>query len=203
MYASRMTATPAARMDEGTAYTYRPSLLGAPFEFKLSGDGIDYAAGKRSGHVPFRNIRRVRMSYQPVSMQSQRFLTEIWADDAPKLKIVSSSWKSMLEQERLDKSYSAFVAELHRRIAGAGVPVRFERGTNPMIYWPGLAVFTGVVLALVLLIVRALPGDAPLGAAFIAAFLALFLWQGRKYFGRNRPGVYRADAPPDVLLPKG
>ena len=46
MYASRMTATPAATMDEGTAYTYRPSLLGAAFEFKLSGDGIDYAAGK-------------------------------------------------------------------------------------------------------------------------------------------------------------
>ena len=203
MYASRMTATPTKAADEGNSYFYRPSLLGAAFEFKLSGDGIDFAVGNRSGHVPFRNIRRIRMSYKPVSMQSQRYLTEIWAEGAPKLNIVSSSWKSMLEQERRDRPYSAFIAELHRRIAAAGAPVRLEQGTNPIIYWPGLTVFAGVALALVVLIVRALPSDAPLGAAFITAFLILFFWHGGKFFRRNRPGLYRADAPPPGLLPKG
>ena len=127
-----------ASAGEPVTYAYRPSLLGAAREFKLAGDGIDWAAGRKSGHIPFRTVRRLRMSYRPASMQSHRFMTELWADGAPKLEILSSSWKSMVEQERLDKPYAAFVAELHRRIALAAPPARFEQGSNPLLYWPGL-----------------------------------------------------------------
>jgi hypothetical protein len=84
--------------------------FGAAREFKLAGDGIDWAAGRRGGHIPFRTVRRLRLSYRPASMQSHRFMTELWADGAPKLEILSSSWKSMVEQERLDKPYAAFIA---------------------------------------------------------------------------------------------
>ena len=62
----------------------------------------------------------------------------------------------MVEQERLDKPYAAFVAELHRRIALAAPPARFEQGTNPILYWPGLIVFAAVSLGLAFLVVRAL-----------------------------------------------
>ena len=81
---------------ESTAYAYRPSLLGAAWEFKLVGDGIDWSAGRKAGHIPFRTVRRLRMSYRPASMQSHRFMTELWADGAPKLEILSSSWKSLV-----------------------------------------------------------------------------------------------------------
>ena len=80
---------------EGAVYRYRPSLLGAAWEFKLGEHGIDWAAGARSGHVPFAKVRRLRMSYRPMSMQSHRFTTELWAEDGTKLQIVSTSWKSM------------------------------------------------------------------------------------------------------------
>jgi len=53
------------------------------------------------------------------------------------------------------------------------------------------------------LIVRALQVDAMSGAAFIGGFLVLLLWQGGTYFRRNRPGVYRPDALPAALMPKG
>ena len=185
------------------AYAYRPSLLGAAREFKLAGDGIDWAAGRKAGHIPFRTVRRLRMSYRPASMQSHRFMTELWADGAPKLEILSSSWKSMVEQERLDKPYVAFVTELHRRIALAAPPARFEQGSNPLLYWPGLIAFVGVALGLALLVVRALQADAKGGAAFIGGFLVLFLWQGGNFFRRNRPGLYRPDALPAELMPKG
>jgi len=189
--------------DAPMTYTYRPSLLGAPWEFRLVGDGIDWASGRKSGHVALRHIRRLRLSYRPASMQSYRFLTELWADGAPKLEILSSSWKSLVEQGRLDKAYADFVAELHRRIVRAAPPARFEQGTQPFIYWPGLVVFVGVSLALAWLIVRALQADAEAGAAFIGAFLALFLWQGGNFFRRNRPGRYQPEALPDELMPKG
>ncbi|HEY1474424.1 MAG TPA: hypothetical protein VGF53_10105 [Pseudolabrys sp.] len=188
---------------EPFAYSYRPSVLGAAREFKLAGDGIEWAAGRKGGHIPFRSVRRLRMSYRPASMQSHRFMTELWADGAPKLEILSSSWKSVAEQERLDKPYATFVTELHRRVAQAAPPARFEQGTNPLLYWPGLIVYGGVSLGLCLLIVRALQADVRGGAAFIGAFLALFLWQGGNFFRRNRPGLYRPDALPAELMPKG
>ena len=40
------------------------------------------------------------------------------------------------------------------------------------------------------------------GTAFVGAFLALSLWQLGGFFRRNRPGRYRADAPPGDLLPR-
>ncbi len=184
------------------AYTYRPSLLGAPWEFSLASGGIDWASGRKSGHIPFRNIRRLRLSFRPASMQTHRFATELWADGAPKLQILSSSWKSVVELERLDKPYAAFITELHRRIALAAPAARFEQGSHPLLYWPGLIVFAGVSFALAWLLVRALQADVKGGAAFVGAFLALFLWQGGNYFRRNRPGRYRPEAPPVELLPK-
>jgi hypothetical protein len=198
-----MKFDPAAPAGGDLVYRYRPSLLGAAHEFKLAGDGIEWSAGARSGRVPFRDVRRVRMSFKPVSMQSHRYRTEVWAEGPLKLEIVSSSWKSMVEQERLDKPYSAFVAELHRRILLAAAPVRFEHGSNQLMYWPGLILFVGVGLGLALLVVRALQTGAMGGAAFIAAFLVLFLWQGGNFFHRNRPGIYRADALPAAVMPKG
>jgi hypothetical protein len=192
-----------ASAGEPVAYAYRPSLLGAAWEFKLTGDGIDWATGHKVGHISFRNVRRLRMSYRPASMQSHRFMTELWSEGAPKLKILSSSWKSMVEQERKDKPYAAFVAELHRRIALAAPPARFEQGSHPLLYWPGLIAFAGVALGLALLVVRALQADAKGGAAFIGGFLVLFLWQSGNFFRRNRPGLYRPEALPAELMPKG
>ncbi|HTT46771.1 MAG TPA: hypothetical protein VMG39_02100 [Pseudolabrys sp.] len=187
---------------EPIAYTYRPSLLGAPWQFGIVGDGIDWSSGRKSGHVPFRAIYRVRLSYRPTSMQSHRFMAELWAEGAPKLQILSNSWKSMVEVERLDKAYTDFIGALHRRIVPVAPSARFERGSQALLYWPGLVVFVGVSLVLAWLIARALQADAKAGAAFVGGFLALFLWQAGNYFRRNRPGLYRPDAMPADVMPK-
>jgi len=183
-------------------YTYRPSLLGAPYEFRLTEQGLDWSVGRKAGRILWRDVDRVRLSFRPANMQSHRFVTEIWAEGAPKLTIMSSSWKSMVVQERLDKPYVGFVSEFHRRMARAQTRAHFEQGTNPVQYWPGLAVFAGVSLALAALIARALQQQATGGAIFIAAFLALFLWRGGDYFRRNRPRPYSVDALPAELLPR-
>jgi hypothetical protein len=198
-----MSANPVSTAAESPTYSYRPSLLGAAFEFKLSGDGIDWSAGRKSGHLKYRDIRRVRLSYRPTSMQSHRFMTELWGEGAPKLQILSTTWKSMVEQVRQDRPYAAFVMELNRRIALVSSAARCEQGSPPLLYWPGLIVFAGVALGLAFLVVRALQADTKAGAAFVGCFFLLMLWQGGNFFRRNRPGVYRPEAPPADLLPKG
>jgi hypothetical protein len=197
-----MSATSAGTGRDSEAYTYRPSVLGAPWEFRLIGDGIDWQAGRKSGRIAFRDVRCVRLSFRPANMQSHRFMTELWADGVPKLRIMSSSWKSMFEQERLDAPYSAFVAELHRRISQSGAPVAYEQGTHPLLYWLGAIVFAAVQLALAMLILRALQAGAIGGAVLVAVFGALFIWRGENFLHRNRPGVYRADALPAQLMPQ-
>jgi hypothetical protein len=144
----------------------------------------------------------VRLSFRPVTMQTRRFITEVWSAGGPRLSIASTSWRSMVEQAAQDHAYGAFVRQLHHRIAAAGARPAYDRG-SPAFYWPGLAVFAGVVVGFALLIVRALDTGAYAGAAVVAAFFALFGWQSGSYFWRNRPGRYRPDALPRELVPDG
>jgi hypothetical protein len=184
------------------SYAYKPSLLGAPFEFRLSPTAVEWSRGRYTDRVPYDRIRRLRLSYRPVTMQSHRFVAEIWPVAGPKIEICSTSWRSVVEQERHDAAYSAFIAELHRRIAAVGATVSFEAGSPVVLYWIGVAVFAGASLALAGLTARALQIGATGGAAIVGGFLALFLWQVGTFFRRNRPATYRPDNLPPEVLPR-
>ena len=94
------------------------------------------------------------------------------------------------------------MSELSRRIGAAGGNTAFDTGSPAFLYWPGVVIFIGAALALAALAVRALQQQAWGGAAFVAAFFALFLYQAGNFFRRNRPGTFRPDAVPPLLLPK-
>lgn len=182
-------------------YSYKPSVMGAAFEFRLAEDALEWRKGRHTGRTPYDRIRRIRLSFRPATMQNYRFLAEVWPADAPKLSIASSSWRSMWEQERLDDDYRAFVVELNRRVAAAGGTPLLQTGSPPILYWLGVVILTVAALTFAAMIVRALQTQVWGGAAFIAAFLAFALWQMGNFFRRNRPGTYRADAVPPQVLP--
>lgn len=184
------------------AYAYKPSLMGAPFEFRLMPDALEWGRGRATGRTPYSRIRRIRLGFRPMTMQNYRFLAEVWTADGPKLQIASTSWKSLVEHERLDAGYRAFVTELCRRAGAAGGQTIFQAGSPAIIYWLGVIVFLGSSLALAALVVRALQVEAWGGAAFIVGFLAFFLWQAGTFFHRNRPGIFPSDAVPEVVLPR-
>jgi hypothetical protein len=187
---------------QGVKYSYRPSLMGAPWEFEVAPDALLWQVGRRSGRIPYGDIRRVRMAYRPVTLASHRFLTEIWSRDAPKMPVASTSWKNMVEQERQDSSYREFVAALHRKLAEGQVQASFETGSPALIYWPGVVIFVGLALGMAALTVRGLQTGALGGAAFVGGFFLLFMWQVGGFFRRNRPGRYSPDALPADVMPK-
>jgi|SRR5688572_9471535 len=188
---------------EALLYAYKPSLMGAPWEFRLDAGGLAWKVGRFEGCVPYARIRRVRLSFRPATMQSRRFVTEIWTLDGPKLTIASTTWRSLAEQAAQDQAYGAFVRALHARIGAAGANATFETGSPSVLYWPGLAVFAVASVALAVLTVRALAAGAYAGAAFVGFFLALFLWQSGNYFHRNQPGRYSPHDLPARLAPPG
>jgi hypothetical protein len=193
----------AATSGDILAYAYKSSLMGAPFELRLTPEALEWSQGRSKGRVPYERIRRIRLGYRPMTMQNYRFLGEIWPVDGSKLMIASTSWKSLVEHQRLDAPYRAFVTELCRRIGASGGRTIFQAGSPAVIYWLGVAVFVGASLALAGLVVRALQVAAWSGAAFIAAFLGIFLWQAGVFFRRNRPQVFRPEAVPEAVLPRG
>jgi hypothetical protein len=187
--------------DGDPSYVHKPSLMGAPFELWLRPDALEWRAGRQEGRIPYARVTRIRLSFRPVTMQTRRFVTDIWWSGGPRLTIASTSWRSMIEQTAQDRAYGAFVRELNARVARAGAAAAFETGTPAVLYWPGLVVFAAVTLALAALTVHALAVGAWAGAALVGGFLGLFLWQSGSYFRRNRPGRYRPDAPPKALVP--
>jgi hypothetical protein len=182
------------------SYAYKPSVIGVSWSFRLTPDAIVWNNGRVSGRTPFASITRVRMAFKPATTQGYRFVTHVWSEQGPKLTIVSTSWKSMMEQQRLDAAYATFVADLHRHIAAAGAPAIFDTGISPAIYWSGLIVYVAAGLGFAALIARGVQAGAWAGAGIVAVFFALFLWNGN-YFRRNRPGHYRPDALPPMLVP--
>jgi hypothetical protein len=183
-------------------YAFKPNLVGAPWLLTLKPDGLSWQVGHRSGLIRYDRIRRVRLSFRPVTLQSHRFVTEIWSQDSPKIQFASASWRSLVEQERLDASYAAFATELHRRLVAVGSTARFSAGMPAFAFWVGVAVFAGSMVALVGLIVRALQAGEWAPTALIAGLFALFGWQIGDFLRRNRPQTYRPDALPPNVLPR-
>jgi hypothetical protein len=135
-------------------------------------------------------------------MQSHRFTTEIWSLEHPKIQIASASWRSLVEQERLDNGYAAFVAELHRRLAAAGAATHFSAGLPVATYWIGAAAFAALMVTTGMLIVRTLQLGQWGTAVIIGGFFVVFAVHSGSYFRRNWPVRYRPDAIPAIVLPK-
>src|SRR5262249_50233309 len=147
---------PTSAADGDPVYVYKPSLIGAPWEFRLTLDAVEWQAGRHRGRIPYAHVSRIRLSIRPVTMQTRRFVTEIWCPPGPRLTIASSSWRSPVEQVAQDRDYGAFVRTLNARVAAAGAQASFETGMPAVLYWPGLAVFVAVAVALTVLAFRAL-----------------------------------------------
>jgi hypothetical protein len=182
-------------------YAYRSSLLGAPCEFALKPDALEWQIGRRSGRVRYDRVRSVRLSFRPATMQSHRFITELRSDGNPKLQICSTSWRSMVQQERLDAPYIAFISALHRRLAEAGSTARFSAGMPVLPYWVGVVVFAVVIVAFAVIAFRGLQAGQRSGAAIVGAFALVFAIQLGNYFRRNWPRRYRPQAIPDNVMP--
>src|SRR3982074_2055422 len=124
-------------------YIHKPSLVAAPGELRLRPEALAWRTGRHEGRIPYGRITRVRLSFRPVTMQTRRFVAEVWSAGGPRLSIAWTSWRSMVEQTAQDQAYGAFVRELHRRIAAAGATTAYDCGSPAPLYWPRGARFPG------------------------------------------------------------
>lgn len=182
-------------------YTFKPSLLGAMWEFELTPEALLWRAGRRTGRWLYQDIAQVRLSYRPQSMQAQRYRADIRHQDGTRIALLSVTWRGMLALTTQSEDYRAFVLELHRRLAAAKGKTEFVSGLARPFYGLGLGMLVLIGIVMALLCLRAIVEGAFAGAAFVAAFMALGGWQMGGFMWRNRPGQYAPEHVPGKLLP--
>jgi hypothetical protein len=186
--------------DGETVYIFKPSLVGAAWRFELTTDALEWQAGRRSGRFAYQDIRGIRLSYRPVSMQSRRFRADVFGPESM-VRIVSVTWQTATLVAPQDAAYRRFVTNLHGRIKAAGGTPALESGLPRWLYRLGLGAMAVVVLAFAGLALRAVLTGSWAGLLFLAGFAALFGWQIGRFLQRNRPRRYSIDQLPPDLLP--
>ena len=180
-----------APLSNKTHYAYKASLIGAAHRFELRDDGLSWQVGAKSGVWPYAEIASVRLSYRPVSMQSRRFRADLENINAQRIAILSTSWQTVTLMTPQDRDYSAFIAELHRRM-GAGSKATLTGGLRPGFYIAAVAALALVATAMTGLLIRALVTGEFSGAAFLVGFAALSAWQIGGFISATSRGAMRS-----------
>jgi hypothetical protein len=186
-------------------YAYKASLIGSAHRFELTDSGLAWQIGGKSGVWPYAGISQVRLSYRPVSMQSQRFRADIESASQGvsqgHLVLLSTSWQTAALMAPQDQDYRAFIIELHARMKQAGSNATLIGGLRPRIYAAAMVLLALLAIAMTGLLVRAIATGELAGILFLLGFAALFTWQVGGFVRRNRPRAYTFDNLPMALLP--
>lgn len=182
-------------------YRYRPRLIGGEFELTLAPDALEWAAGMRTGHLAYGDIKRVRLSFQPSNLMTRRCVCEIWPQSGGRLSVSSSSARSLLDSTDHGPEFRAFVTALVRKVGGAGGAPRLEAGMVAWRWWPMMIITIAVLGGAFVLGLRAfVTGETVFGLA-VLGLAALFGWQMGSLIGRNRPRTFAPNAIPPGVLP--
>lgn len=182
-------------------YAYKASVAGSPQSFELTGQGMAFQTGFRSGVWRYGDIARIRLTYRPVSMLQHRFRADIRHKDGRTLKIVSATWAGIVAMTPQNDSYRAFVEELHRRVAAEGGGVECVAGLQPVAFAMAIVVNGAIALAIAALLVRALVMGELVAALFLLGFAVWSGWYIGGWLMRNKPQQYGLQSLPERLLP--
>lgn len=183
-------------------YEHRAKPYAQEARFEMRPDILAVTQGRRSGDFAYRDIDMVRLLYKPRNTTNEGYQAKLYRKDRRTVGLTNLTWKSLVDLDRQDAEYSAFVRALIARIVAANPGVVLEAGMPRLLY--ALTALAGGVamLALVLVGIAALrQGGWPM-ALITVAIGAYFVWWTSRYLGRNRPRRFLPDAIPPDVMPK-
>ena len=161
---------------------------------------LDLVRGAVRTQLPYAEITRVRLTYNPSRIDIARYECHIYHRGGDKLVITSTSYKGFGRFENQPDDYRACIEDIHNRLAGHK-GIEFISGDTPKRYWSslGCAVTTLMMLAVLLLITGLIRVPA-IAIAKIVILLLTLPWV-IKYAKVNKPGGYDPSAILPGLLP--
>jgi hypothetical protein len=187
-------------MEAPLAYQHRAKPYAQEARFEMRPDHLAVTQGGRSGDFAYRDILMVRLIYKPRNTTNEGYQAKLYRRDRKTVALTNLSWKSLVDLERQDADYAAFVRALVGRIASANPSVVLEAGFPRWLHAVTTAAGLIAILALIFVGIQALRhGGWPMALMTVAIGL-YFCWWTARYLARNRPRRFRADAlPPDVM----
>lgn len=188
--------------DTALRYAHRAKPFSNELELHLTERELIAERGKSRQVFPIGRLERIRLSFTPRNTARLAFTCEVRAEDGKSVRFDNISWKSLIETERHDVEFRAFILALVARAAHAKPGVKLEAGIAPLRYQ--------VMRLLGISIVAALAGAAVFAGShsnYIVALASLGLtvylanWL-REFLTRNRPRSFAASDVPDNILPK-
>lgn len=183
-------------------YTHSPRPVGGPISFALKDDRLTVDSGRKVQEVRLGAVETVRMTFEPGRLGQKAFRTKVFLKDGKSFTFTSLSWKSLIEAQELTGEYRAFTQALCAAIAKANPEARFVAGKPQWLWLSTTVVAFASLLAMAFLIWRALQTGATSVALLGVLFAVVGVWQIEPMVRLNKPRPFRADAPPEELLPK-
>jgi hypothetical protein len=182
-------------------YEHRAKPYAQEARFEMKPDVLAVTQGSRSGDFAYGDITLVRLLYKPRNTTNEGYQAKLYRKDRRTVGLTNLTWKSLVDLDRQDADYTAFVKALILRVAAANPHVILEAGMPRWLHTL-TAVAGGIAMvALVLVGIAALrQGGWPM-ALMTVAIGAYFVWWTWRYLGRNRPRRFQPDAIPGDVLP--
>lgn len=162
---------------------------------------VDEAGEPRSGAF-FDRISEVHLAYTPTRVARNRFRARIVYRDGGMTELFNTHYAGIAEFPELNEPYTAFITELHRRLAAKGKDVRYRRGSGMGGYIANwlltVFIFAMIALAFVLLVAWGLVWIAVIKLAIILFFVPTLI----RFMLKSKPGTYDPLAIPEDVLPR-
>lgn len=183
-------------------YFQRPKPYSAELEMTLSESYLVSERGKSKQQMPLAGIERIRLRFTPKNSVFRAFTCDIRARDGRSVRFENVSWKSLIETERMDDTYTRFIRILIARVSKANPDVELVAGLSRFRHTGMVVIGFSMLIALAGCVVYAgLQGN--LVVALMAAGLTAYLGFWMKEFAtRNRPRRFMPEAIPDDVLPR-
>ena len=150
-------------------YEQNPRPVGGQIAFSLDGDRLTVTAGRKAGEVRLGAVDHVRISFEPGRFAQRAYRTKVVMKGGKSFMFSSLTWRSIVEAKEQGPQYRAFTRALFDAVAHANPDARFEAGKS----WPVWAITSAVglasLVAMAILIWRALQ----VGATEVAVLGAL------------------------------
>ena len=159
-------------------------------------------AGKPRGGAFFDRIAEVHLAYAPTRVARNRYRARIVYRDGGMAELTNTHYAGIGDFPELNEPYTAFLTELHRRLAAKGKDIVYRRGSGIGGYIANwlltIFVFAMIALAFVLLMAWGLVWIAVVKLAIVLFFVPTLI----RFMLQSTPGTYDPLAIPKDVLPR-
>ena len=182
-------------------YAHRAKPYSSDLELRLTARALMAEKGKSQQTYALDKLERIRLSFSPRNTSKLTFLCEVRAMDGSSVKFDNLTWKSMIQTERQDVDFRAFVLALIERTATVNRSVRLEAGIGTLKFNLMRMIGFGLIAALAgatIFSATKASYTVAVGSFGLTVYIALWL---RDFLTRNQPRAFTASAVPGNVLP--